>query len=60
MNEWLYNKQCIFLKRVGNTRYEVLNRIDRCVLSDYPISLEQYAFMLLGGDFFINLDVFVV
>ena len=30
-----------FLKRARNIRNELLNRTDRYVLSDYPISLEQ-------------------
>ena len=30
-----------FLKRARNIRNEVLNRTDRYILSDYPISLEQ-------------------
>jgi hypothetical protein len=30
-----------FLKRVRKIRNELLNRTDRYVLSDYPISLEQ-------------------
>ena len=30
-----------FLKRARNIRNELLNRTDRYILSDYPISLEQ-------------------
>ena len=30
-----------FLKRARNIRNELLNRTDRYVLSDYPISLDQ-------------------
>ena len=30
-----------FLKRARNIRNELLNKTDRYVLSDYPISLEQ-------------------
>ena len=30
-----------FLKRARNIRNELLNRTDRYVLSDYPISIEQ-------------------
>ena len=30
-----------FLKRARNIRNELLNRTDRYLLSDYPISLEQ-------------------
>ncbi len=30
-----------FLKRAKNIRNELLNRTDRYILSDYPISLEQ-------------------
>ena len=31
----------IFLKRARNIRNELLNRTDKYVLSDYPITLEQ-------------------
>ena len=30
-----------FLKRYRNIRNELLNRIDKYILSDYPITLEQ-------------------
>ena len=40
------NNSCIpndehFLKRARNIRNELLNRTDRYILSDYPISLEH-------------------
>ena len=40
MNSYIPNNEH-FLKRARNIRNELLNRTDRYVLSDYPISLEQ-------------------
>ena len=40
MNSFVPNNEH-FLKRARNIRNELLNRTDRCILSDYPISLEQ-------------------
>ena len=40
MNEYIINN-AHFLKRARNIRNELLNRTDRYVLSDYPVSLEQ-------------------
>ena len=40
MNSFIPNNKH-FLKRARNIRNELLNRTDRYVLSDYPISLEQ-------------------
>ena len=40
MNEYIINN-AHFLKRARNIRNELLNRTDRYVLSDYPISPEQ-------------------
>jgi hypothetical protein len=40
MNEYITNNEH-FLKRARNIRNELLNRTDRYLLSDYPISLEQ-------------------
>ncbi len=39
-NSYIRNNEH-FLKRARNIRNELLNRTDRYVLSDYPISLEQ-------------------
>ena len=40
MNSFVPNNEH-FLKRARNIRNELLNRTDRYILSDYPISLEQ-------------------
>ena len=40
MNSYIPNNEH-FLKRARNIRNELLNRTDRYILSDYPISLEQ-------------------
>ena len=40
MNSFIPNNEH-FLKRARNIRNELLNRTDRYILSDYPISLEQ-------------------
>ena len=40
MNGYIPNNEH-FLKRARNIRNELLNRTDRYILSDYPISLEQ-------------------
>ena len=40
MNIFIPNNEH-FLKRARNIRNELLNRTDRYILSDYPISLEQ-------------------
>ena len=40
MNSYIPNNEH-FLKRARNIRNELLNRTDRYVLSDYPISLDQ-------------------
>jgi hypothetical protein len=40
MNEYIINN-AHFLKRARNIRNELLNRTDRYILSDYPITLEQ-------------------
>ena len=39
-NNYIPNNE-FFLKRARNTRNELLNKTDRYVLSDYPISIEQ-------------------
>ena len=40
MNGFIPNNEH-FLKRYRNIRNELLNKTDRYILSDYPISLEQ-------------------
>ena len=40
MNSYIPNNEH-FLKRARNIRNELLNKTDRYILSDYPISLEQ-------------------
>ena len=40
MNSYIPNNEH-FLKRARNIRNELLNRTDRYLLSDYPITLEQ-------------------
>ena len=40
MNSYIPNNEH-FLKRARNIRNELLNRTDRYILSDYPITLEQ-------------------
>ena len=40
MNTFITNNQH-FLKRARNIRNELLNRTDKYILSDYPITLEQ-------------------
>ena len=40
MNSFVPNNEH-FLKRYRNIRNELLNKTDRYILSDYPISLEQ-------------------
>ena len=40
MNDYIINNQH-FLKRARNIRNELLNRTDKYILSDYPITLEQ-------------------
>ena len=40
MNDYIINN-AHFLKRARNVRNELLNRTDKYILSDYPISLEQ-------------------
>ena len=40
MNSFIPNNEH-FLKRARNIRNELLNRTDRYILSDYPITLEQ-------------------
>ena len=40
MNSYIPNNEH-FLKRARNIRNELLNRTDRYILSDYPISNEQ-------------------
>jgi hypothetical protein len=40
MNEYIINN-AHFLIRARNIRNELLNRTDRYILSDYPITLEQ-------------------
>jgi hypothetical protein len=40
MNTFITNNQH-FLKRARNIRNELLNRTDRYILNDYPITLEQ-------------------
>ena len=40
MNDYIINNQH-FLKRARNIRNEVLNKTDKYILSDYPISLER-------------------
>ena len=41
MNSFVPNNEH-FLKRYRNIRNELLNKTDRYILSDYPISLEQH------------------
>jgi len=40
MNDYIINN-AHFLKRARNIRNELLNKTDKYILSDYPISLEQ-------------------
>ena len=40
MNDFIVNN-AHFLKRARNIRNELLNRTDKYILSDYPISLSQ-------------------
>ena len=40
MNDYIINN-AHFLKRARNIRNELLNKTDKSILSDYPISLEQ-------------------
>ena len=40
MNDYITNNDH-FLKRARNIRNELLNKTDKYMLSDYPISLEQ-------------------
>ena len=40
MNNYIPNNEH-FLKRTRNIRNELLNRTDKYILSDYPITLEQ-------------------
>ena len=40
MNDYIINN-AHFLKRARNIRNELLNRTDRYILNDYPITLEQ-------------------
>ena len=40
MNDYIINNQH-FLKRARNIRNELLNKTDKYILSDYPISIEQ-------------------
>ena len=40
MNSYIINN-AHFLKRARNIRNELLNKTDKYILSDYPISLEQ-------------------
>ena len=40
MNDFIVNN-AHFLKRTRNIRNELLNRTDKYILSDYPISLSQ-------------------
>ena len=40
MNEYIINN-AHFLKRARNIRNELLNRTDKYILNDYPITLEQ-------------------
>ena len=40
MNDYITNN-AHFLKQARNIRNELLNKIDKYLLSDYPISLEQ-------------------
>ena len=41
MNNSFFPNNEHFLKRATNIRNELLNKTDRYILSDYPISLEQ-------------------
>jgi len=40
MNEYIINN-AHFLRRARNIRNELLNRTDKYILNDYPITLEQ-------------------
>ena len=40
MNDYIINN-AHFLKRARNIRNELLNKTDKYILSDYPITLEQ-------------------
>jgi hypothetical protein len=40
MNDYIINNQH-FLKRARNIRNELLNKTDKYILSDYPISLDE-------------------
>ena len=40
MNDYIINN-AHFLKRARNLRNELLNKTDKYILSDYPITLEQ-------------------
>ncbi len=40
MNEYITNNE-LFLRRARNIRNDLLNKTDKYLLSDYPITLEQ-------------------
>ena len=55
MNEYVINN-AHFLKRARNIRNELLNKTDRYILSDYPITLEQ---QMIIKDYRQNLRSFI-